>query len=628
MAWSLVCPRRRMEDGSERLPWGAFDFGRYDWRRERSPVLKRTVLCIAAISLILSLGCSKREDLVVAKVADRNITVAGFEKASETMEDKYLPKTNDLAGKKELLDHMINKEIMGLKARAAGYEKDKEFVEFFEKWRMGYIIAALDNEYIIKKVTITEQQVKEYYDRMNYEYTISQIVVPSEDQARGLREQILAGADFAELAKKYSMSPEGAEGGYIGPNQIGRMHYWVEEALAKMNDGDVSEPLATTTGWALIKLHSLKKMLPEQDMEYARKRVRAIAQKKAIEAMRHVVEKDINLTISPEALDMVYQSLPPDIPFEDIINYKITRENAPKLEIPEQYQEMILAQYVDKTYTLKDYIKIYESLPLPDRPRRQTGKEGIISSIHERIFDSALPAYAEQKLKILEIPEIAKGLEAKKEQFLVFRLYRDQVKNLVNVTEQQVRDYYNAHQAEITSAENREYTIVLVSTKAKAEMVAGLARRGEDIGKLASEYSEDSYAKENMGRTGLTPKGNFPDYDAVAFSLAEGQVSDPFQVPRGWAVVKVMRIEAPRPVSLEEAANTVKSGLMEAQADSLLKTRLVEWRKDFPVKINERNLQKAELKKTRPLEEALRQKDEEQLRLKREAEAQPQTPAQ
>jgi hypothetical protein len=67
---------------------------------------------------------------------------------------------------------------------------------------------------------------------------------------------------------------------------------------------------------------------------------------------------------------------------------------------------------------------------------------------------------------------------------------------------------------------------------------------------------------------------------------------------------------------------------MEAQADSLLKTRLVEWRKDFPVKINERNLQKAELKKTRPLEEALRQKAEEQLRLKREAEAQPQTPAQ
>lgn len=612
MASRLIRARRWMVNENGRLPRGAFDFGREEERRERSSALKKIILCVAAASLILPLGCSKRENLVVAQVADRKITVSDFEKASGTMEEKYLPKTNDLAGKKELLDHMINKEIMGLKARAAGYEKDKEFNDFFEKWRMGFLIAQLDNEYIIKKVMVTDQEIKDYYDRMNYEYTISQLVVPGEDQARALREQILGGADFAELAKKYSVTPDAAEGGYIGPNQIGRMHYWVEEALAKMKEGDVSEPLATTTGWALIKLHSFKKMPPEQDMEYARKRVVAIAQKKAIEAMRHQVERDISLTIVPEAVDIVYNSLPPDIAFEDIINYKVTRENAPKLEIPEQYQDMILAQYADKAYTLKDFNRIYESLGLPDRPRRQAGKESIISTMRETIFDSALPIYAEQRLKILEIPEVAKALEAKKEQFLVFRLYRDQVKNRIDVSDLQVRNYYDAHQGEIRSAESREYTIVLVSTKAKADMVAQLARKGENIGKLAMQYSEDPYAKENQGRTGLTPKGNFPDYDAVAFSLAEGQVSDPFQVPRGWAVVKVTRIEAPKPVSFEEAANTVKSGLMEAQADSLLKGRLVEWRKDYPVKVYEGNLKKAQLKRTRPSEEELQQKAKEQ----------------
>lgn len=573
--------------------------------------MKKFILCILALSLILPLGCSKRENLVVAKVADRKITVTDFEKASETIEAKYLPKTNDLAGKKELLDHMINKDVMGLKALAAGYEKDKDFIADFDHWKNGFLIAAMDNEYIIKKVTTTEQDVKDYYDRMNYVYTISQIVVASEDEARNLREQIIAGADFAETAKKYSLSPDGAEGGYLGPNQIGRMFYWVEEALATMKDGDISQPLATTTGWALIKLHSVTKAAPEQDMEYARKRVVAIAQKKAIETMRHKIEKEIGYTVFPEAVDIVYNALPPDIPFEDIIKYKVTRENAPKLEIPEQYQGMIIAQWADGSYTLKDYIKIYESLGLPDRPRRAAGKEAIIATVHETIFDSALPVYAEQKLKVQEIPEVAKKLQDQRERFLVFRLYRDQVKNQTNVTDQQVREFYTAHEDSMRSSEARDFSIILLGSKDEAEKVAALAKKGDSFEKLASTYSQDQDAKENMGRTGLTPKGNFPDYDAVAFSLPEGQASDPFQVPRGWAIVKVTRIEAPRAVSFDEVANTLRSNMMEVQADSLLKARLASWRKDFPVKVYERNLKKAELKRTRPSDEELRQQAKE-----------------
>jgi foldase protein PrsA len=575
--------------------------------------LKRTILLIiAAASLVLSVGCSKRENLTVAKVGDRTITVADFEKAAATIDEKYLPRTNDLKGKKELLDHMIDKDVMALKAIAAGYEKDKDFVELYDQWKNGFLVAALDDEFIIKKVTVTEQQVKDYFDRMNDEYSISQIVVPGEDQAWSLREQILGGADFAELARKYSVTPDAAEGGYIGPTQIGMMYYWVEEALVNMKAGEISKPLATTNGWALIKLDNIKKVPPQHDMEYARKRVRAIAQKKAIDEMRHKIEKEENVTVFPEAVDIAYNSLPEDIPFGDIINYKVTRDNAPKLEIPEQYQGMIIAQYSGGSYTLKDFMKIYESLGLPDRPRRQAGKESIVALMNQTILDKILPVYAEEKLKILNIPEVAEKLKARKEQFLVFRLYQDQVKKHVAVSEVAVRDFYNAHSDSIMSPERRQFNIILVSTKEQADKVASLARQGQDFGKLAATYSEDTDAKENMGNTGLTPRGVFSDYDAVAFALPVGKISDPFQVPRGWAIVKVSRIEAPKPVDFADAANTIRSSMMEAQADSMLKTKLKEWRADFPVKVFERNLAKAELKRTGPPQTALQEKAAEQ----------------
>ncbi|MCK4237317.1 MAG: hypothetical protein KAX38_09385, partial [Candidatus Krumholzibacteria bacterium] len=78
--------------------------------------MKRAILPIVALSLLLSLGCSKKEDLVVAEVGTKKITVAKFEELAEVMENKYLPLTDDLEGKKELLQHIINKEIMTLKA--------------------------------------------------------------------------------------------------------------------------------------------------------------------------------------------------------------------------------------------------------------------------------------------------------------------------------------------------------------------------------------------------------------------------------------------------------------------------------------------------------------------------------
>ena len=574
--------------------------------------MKKTILCILAAGLALSLGCGNKENLVVAKVADRNITVGDFNKAVAAMDEKYLPKTNDLEGKKELLDIMINKEVMTLKALAAGYEKDQWFVEFWGNFKGQYLVASMENEYIVKKVSVSEQEAKDYFDKMRNQYQLSQILVANEDEARAIREQLSGGADFAEMAKKYSLSREAGEGGFLGTNTVGNMFYWVEEALADTKEGDITQPLQTPTGWAILKVHSVREVTPEKDLQYARKKVEGDKQKKMIAEMKQKIEKDIGLVIYPEAVNMIYNNLPPDISMEDIVTYKVTRDNAPRLEIPEQYQGMILAQYADGSYTLKDYMKIYDEIGLPERPSRKLGKEAIVESIHRRIWDSALPTYVEQQLKVQDIPEVAKGLQAKKEMMLTWKFYEDQVKNEVSVSDLEVQDYYNANQKEISSPERREYKIILVSEKAKADQAVALARKGEDFSKLVKKFSEDPEAVQSGGGTGLVQKGHFPDYDEIAFSLSLGQVSDPFQVPRGWAVVKVEQIEAPQPIPYASAAQSIKAKMQEDRAEKLLKEKLAKWRNDFAIKINTRNLKKAELSRTRPSDAVLDQKAREQ----------------
>jgi len=194
---------------------------------------------------------------------------------------------------------------------------------------------------------------------------------------------------------------------------------------------------------------------------------------------------------------------------------------------------------------------------------------------------------------------------------LTWKFYETQVKDKAVVSDLEVQDYYNAHQDEISSPERREYSIILVSDKAKADQAAALARKGEDFATLARKFSEDPDAAQTGGKTGLVPKGNFPDYDQIAFSLSVGQVSDPFQVPRGWAVVKVEQIEAPQPMAYATAALSLRQKMEADMAEKLLTEKLAEWRKDFTIKINMRNLKKTKLTRTRPSDAVLLQKEQE-----------------
>ncbi|MDD4857865.1 MAG: peptidyl-prolyl cis-trans isomerase, partial [Candidatus Krumholzibacteria bacterium] len=214
-------------------------------------------------------------------------------------------------------------------------------------------------------------------------------------------------------------------------------------------------------------------------------------------------------------------------------------------------------------------------------------------------------------LKVLEIPEVAKDLKAKKERFLVSTMYKDQITDQVAVNELDVKDYYDTHKDELAGPEKRNFSIIVVSDKAKADEVAALAKKGEPFAKLIKNYAEDKTAAPDGNRTGLVSRGEFPDYDAVAFSLAEGAISDPFQVPRGWAIVKVDKIEAPQPLPYASAIATVQAEMKAQQTEALFKEKLASWRKDYPIKIYERNLKKAELKRTRPSDAELEQRDRE-----------------
>ena len=82
----------------------------------------------------------------------------------------------------------------------------------------------------------------------------SHILVKNEDQAWAIKSKLIEGADFADMAMKYSSCPSKDKGGDLGYFGRGQMVPEFEYAAYSTPVGQVSDPVKTRFGWHLIKV--------------------------------------------------------------------------------------------------------------------------------------------------------------------------------------------------------------------------------------------------------------------------------------------------------------------------------------------------------------------------------------
>lgn len=83
----------------------------------------------------------------------------------------------------------------------------------------------------------------------------SHILVKTLPEAESLQQKIAEGADFASLAREYSLCPSKRNGGDLGFFRRGQMVKPFEEAVFSLEVDAISEPVITQYGVHLIKRH-------------------------------------------------------------------------------------------------------------------------------------------------------------------------------------------------------------------------------------------------------------------------------------------------------------------------------------------------------------------------------------
>ncbi len=174
-------------------------------------------------------------------------------------------------------------------------------------------------------------------------------------------------------------------------------------------------------------------------------------------------------------------------------------------------------------------------------------------------------------------------LERSVRERLLIDLMKTTITREVEVTEDAVRTYYEAHKADYTEGEVRKARHILVSpyvtpagdevilpsevdwqtAKAEAEQIRSEILNGRDFGTAAAKYSDDEATADNGGELGEITRGQLvPEFEEAVFALRKGDLSEPVRTQYGYHLIQVTDIIPGRQLAYEEVKESIRSALL------------------------------------------------------------------
>jgi len=209
----------------------------------------------------------------------------------------------------KVTDEQVEKQLKDLKKQYFGGDEKKYLAELKRQCVTDAEVrndlrANLLSNAVFKKVTtaakVTDAEVKDYYDGHREVYTTPQtrvvrhILVAAKDKALAdkLYGELKGGADFATLAKRYSIDPGSkSQGGQLTITR-GQTVPEFDKTAFELKTNEVSKPVKTTYGYHIIEPLSDTKKATVQPFEKVKAAIKTtLLQQKRNEAVQAWVEE-------------------------------------------------------------------------------------------------------------------------------------------------------------------------------------------------------------------------------------------------------------------------------------------------------------------------------------------------
>ncbi|MBE0425099.1 MAG: peptidylprolyl isomerase [Nitrospirae bacterium] len=277
--------------------------------------MRKIVIIILTFSFFAFAACAKKEDQkgpYLAEVGNVKITQADLKRELKNLPEFAQKLFEGSSGKERFLDELVKKELLYQEAVKKGLDKDPEFRSKVEDFKKITLIGQLLEKEIELKTQVTDQDVKDYYEKNKEDFAditqirASHILVRTEGEAKKILERLKKGEDFAKIARDNSIDTGSAKnGGELGFFSSGQMVPEFERAAARLKVGELSEPVKTQFGYHIIKVTDKKAGKPLEFKEVQNlifQRLTAEKQKAFFDSYIEGLKKSYKVEINRDAL--------------------------------------------------------------------------------------------------------------------------------------------------------------------------------------------------------------------------------------------------------------------------------------------------------------------------------------
>ncbi|AHM61065.1 peptidyl-prolyl cis-trans isomerase [Flammeovirgaceae bacterium 311] len=323
-----------------------------------------------ALCGLLLFGCKSQQNNSAGNTPSQNtiFSIAG-DPVSE-QEFLYVYNKNSIgrdtattadADLREYLDLYVNFKLKVREAREMGLHQQESFQEELSTYKK-----QLARPYLTEH-SVTEQLVQEAYDRMGTEVNASHILLAVQEgaspadtlaawqKAVEIRQKAQAGADFGDLARRFSDDPSAQSNrGNLGYFTALQMVYPFENAAYTTPVGAVSAPVRTRFGYHVIKVNDKR---PSQGK----------ARVAHLMIRTHADMSEEELTAAKARVDALYQQLSQGESWEALVRqFSEDKATASKAgELPPFGTGQMIPEFEKSAFALKEKGNISQPVKTP-----------------------------------------------------------------------------------------------------------------------------------------------------------------------------------------------------------------------------------------------------------------------
>ncbi len=517
----------------------------------------RLQMILVALIFALAGNCQEKKGEIIATVGEDKITYDDYLQQFRNNLNFLEEDTDRVAKAVEMVNQAIDERILVQEGYRTGLDKDQEIQLLVDGQRTRFLLDELYRARIVEKAKPSSSEIKAFYDKSKEQLHLRHILVKEKSQADEIYSLLKkGGVDFDTVAKQKSLDPTAQQnGGDLSWVSWGTMVDPFQQAAWKLRPGQISRPVKTQYGWHIIKLEERKPVenpVPfDQVKESIVQRLDAVKRRQLVDSFLDNLKKKARIKVNPASLDLI-KSKDQQMMSQD--TSKTVKSMGAYLDsslfgIDEK--NLTFATYQGGKMNVGDFLQRYIVIGVGRKPALND-EEGLKQFVFQTLMSELLEKEA-LRLKLDKKKSFLENIRKLREKMMADKLKNDLLLAQVNITEEETKAYYDAHQDQFMHPVQVRVMEIMLRSKEEAEGVLKQLKAGANFAKLARQKSMRPEAKEKGGDLGYFSQSQYPGLFNACQNLKVGELAGPVLQGGTFSVIKFLGRKETRPKTYEEA---------------------------------------------------------------------------